>query len=252
MTLFAFRKFVGYWFMPLPILTMLLTVGCVSLWLRRPRLGRWLVSLALVVLVLCCCTAVSDLLLLPLEGRYPKWDGRPHAIELVVVMGASQDDAPRLPLTNRPNTAAVYRLLEGVAIYRANPGSKLLLSGGGEYESHARVMAAVARAIGVPGSDIVLQTESLDTEEEVSLLKPLIGARRFAVVTSAAHMPRTMELFLAAGLNPLPAPTHFLTRENPHPNWWDLSWPSVGNLGRTEFAVHEHLGLLWLKIKRWL
>lgn len=237
--------------MPLPFSVLLLVIGCVCLWTWRARSGRWLVTAGSALLIICSCTALSDLLLLPLEESYPKWNGQAADVEMVVVMGASQGDAPRLPLSNRPNTAAIYRLLEGISIYRANPDSKLILSGGGQYESHAEIMAQVARAIGVPPQDIILQKESRDTEQEVRLLKPLVINRRFVVVTSAVHMPRTMLLFNAAGLYPQPAPTHFLERNNPHPNWRDIFFPDIESLAHAEFAAHEYLGLLWLKVKNW-
>lgn len=240
------KKFVSAWLMPLPLSVVLLGIGCICLWLKRESIARWLITLGLAVLIISSCTAISDLMLLPLEERYPKWDGRADGSEMVVVMGASQSDAPRLPLTNRPNSAAVYRLLEGIAIYRANPGSKLVLSGSRE---DAELMVRVAGMIGIPSTDIVMQAESHDTEDEVGLLKPIVGNHRFAVVTSAAHMPRTMLLFNAAGLHPLPAPTHFLDRNNPHPNWRDFMLPDTDSLARAEFAVHEYLGLLWVRVK---
>lgn len=246
---FVFKKLISAWLMPLPLSVALLGIGCVCLWLRRERVARWLVTLGLGVLIISSCTAISDLLLLPIEERYPKWRGGTEKVDYIVVMGAGQADAPRLPLTNRPNTAAVYRLLEGVSIYRANPGSRLVLSGGGDEESHAALMAQVARRIGVSADDIVLQTVSRDTEEEVGLLKPIVGEHGFVVVTSAAHMPRTIMLFNAVGLHPLPAPTHFLDRDNPHPNWRDFILPDTESLARSEFAVHEYLGLWWARAK---
>ena len=77
----------------------------------------------LVLLLVVSCTAISDLSLLPLEEQISEmgWQGRDLA--LVVVMGASQGDAPRLPLTNRPNTAAVYRLLEAIACIAPIPAA---------------------------------------------------------------------------------------------------------------------------------
>ena len=117
--------------------------------------------------------------------------------------------------------------------------------------STCALMAQVATYDRYSARDIVLQTHSHDTEEEVVLLAPLVRDQRFAVVTSAAHMPRTMQLFHAAGLYPQPAPTHFLDRENPHPNWRDFGLPDADSLARAEFAVHEYLGLAWLQVKTW-
>lgn len=236
--------------MPLPLSILLLLIGCVLLWRGSIRWGRGLITGGVMLLLLASSTALSDLSLLPIEEAYPKWDGVAHGLAYVVVMGASQSDAPRLPLTNRPNTAAVYRLLEGIAVYRANPGSKLILSGGpGTREPHAVLMAQVATRLGVPFSDIRLQTESLDTEQEAALIAPMVMNRPFAVVTSAAHMPRTILSFDKVGLHPLPIPTHFLDRENPHPNLRDFALPNTDSLARSEFALHEYLGLVWMKIK---
>ena len=243
---------VDMWLMPLSLAILLLGLGCALLWWRRSSTGgRVLASAAWLVLVAASCTALSDLALLPLEERYPKWSGANDELAFVVVLGASaQDETPRLPVTNLLNTAGTYRLLEAIAIYRANPGSKLILSGGnGRKDSFAVVAARVAQALGVPAADIQLQTGGHNTEQEVGLLAPMVGTQRFALVTSAAHMPRAMRLFEARGLRPLAAPTHFLDRYNPHPNWRDWSTPSVASLDRAEFALHEYLGLAWLRLK---
>ncbi|HSB96787.1 MAG TPA: ElyC/SanA/YdcF family protein [Spongiibacteraceae bacterium] len=256
----ALADFVDAWLMPLPLIIILLSLGCIALWRNAlfrntsfrndSRGGLLLVSTAWLILVALSCTAISDLLLLPLEERYPKWNGQGDNLAFVVVMGAGQQEAPRLPDTNRPNTAAVYRLLEGIAVYRANPGSRLILSGGsGEAEPSAELMARVARTLGIAAEDIELQPFPHNTEQEVQLLAPMVGRQRFAVVTSAAHMPRTMQLFAAAGLRPTPAPTHFLDRFNPHPNWRDWSVPSADGLQRAQFALHEYLGIGWLRVK---
>jgi uncharacterized SAM-binding protein YcdF (DUF218 family) len=249
---FALKKMLAALLMPLSLVMLLLLIGCCCLWLKRYRSARWLVTGGLLLLLVMSCTAISDLSLLALEEQYPKWNGKASGLALIVVMGASQGDAPRLSLTNRPNTAAVYRLLEAIAVYRTNPGSKLIFSGGnGRNETHAELMAQVAATIGVPSQDILLQTESNDTEEEVTLLTPLVRDQRFAVVTSAAHMPRTIQLFHSAGLYPQAVPTHFLNRNNPHPNWRDHYFADVDSIARAEFAMHEYLGLAWLRVKGW-
>jgi uncharacterized SAM-binding protein YcdF (DUF218 family) len=56
-------------------------------------------------------------------------------------------------------------------------------------------------------------------------------------------MPRSVRHFERAGLAPIPSPTHFRTgRGGPHRlSYWV---PSSGNLGKTERAIYEYLGLL--------
>ena len=41
-----------------------------------------------------------------------------------------------------------------------------------------------------------------------------IGQTPFILVTSAGHMPRSMAVFEAQGMQPIPAPTEFITHDN--------------------------------------
>lgn len=245
---FTLKEIIGSWLMPLPLALTLLIAGCVALWWRRHRAGRWLVTIGALILGLASLEIAQTSLLYPLETRYPKWQGGPleQRVDYVVVMGAAHADLPRLPLSNRLNAAAVYRLVEAISLYRTQSGSKLILSGGGSQpETKAEIMGRVARQLGVPEQDMILQIGSEDTEEEVGLLKSLIGHAPFAVVTSAVHMPRTMELFEHSDMHPVPVPTHFLERDEPY----YLGWPRAENLVGSEFAMHEYLGQLWLRLK---
>jgi len=74
-------------------------------------------------------------------------------------------------------------------------------------------MALLAEELGVPRDAIILEAQSWDTEEEARLLKPILGADRFALVTAACHMPRSVLNFRGKGLNPIPAPADFETAE---------------------------------------
>jgi uncharacterized SAM-binding protein YcdF (DUF218 family) len=242
------KDVLSYWLMPLPLAVTLLALGIVFLWGRHPRRGRALVTLGLLLIVLASLGRVTNALVVPLEDEYPKWQGPIPGLTYVVIMGAAHADNPRIPLTNRPNPAALYRLVEGIALYRAHPGSKLIVSGGGgQPETKAEIMARVAHVLGVPRRDLILQVASGDTAEEVALLRDIVGDARFAVVTTAVHMPRTMALFARLGMHPVPVPTHFL--EINAPGWFDP--PNADNLVASGFAVHEYLGLAWLRIKTW-
>ena len=66
--------------------------------------------------------------------------------------------------------------------------------------------------------------------------------RRFVLVTSASHMPRSGKHFERAGLAPVASPTLYRTgRSGPHRlSYWV---PSSEGLRKTERAVYEYLGL---------
>lgn len=92
------------------------------------------------------------------------------------------------------------RLTEGIRISRMYPGSKLILSGyaGGSEVSHARMMARVALALGVPKSDIILLETAKDTWEEARQAAAFVQQKRMVLVTSASHMKRAMREFESA------------------------------------------------------
>ncbi len=239
---FFLKKLVGGWLMPLPLALTLLAAGLL-LW-RRRRWSLSLVASAFFLLFVFSLPPVAGWLIAPLESRHPLWRAQADIpVAYVVVMGGSHVDGA-LPLTNKLNTASTYRLLEGIAIQRANPGSRLLLSGGGDgRRSNAELMAETAMALGVGRDSIVLQTVSRDTVQEAVLVAEIVGEAPTVVVTSASHMPRTLAAFERVGLRPIPAPTHFLDRREAR------SWkPGLDHLAASSAALHEYLGLAWMAL----
>src|SRR5690625_3387028 len=245
------RGVLGAVLMPLPLITLGLVVALLG-FRRAPRFSRGLLAASLALLWLSAWDPVVSALLPPLETRHARLNQPVAGVRHVVVMGAGHFDHPILPLSNRPNDAAIYRLIEGIVQYRRHPGSRLVLSGGnGQPEPHADILAAVARELGVPGEDMVLQRGSRDTAEEAAklvamlgsegLLVAMLGSEGLLVVTSAAHMERTLFWFRHAGADPVAAPTHFLGRVQGSLR----PWPHLDNLVRTSFAWHEYLGLVW-------
>jgi uncharacterized SAM-binding protein YcdF (DUF218 family) len=163
-----------------------------------------------------------------------------------VVLGGGHVSDPRLPANSQISAAALGRLVEGVRLYKALPGSKLLLSGGVVFDPvpEAEVMAQVAVVLGVKPHDIRLESNSRDTAEEAEMIAKMIGKEKFILVTSAAHMPRSMALFRRRGLEPIPAPADFRAPE-PRSSSPSRFFPGAGFLGQTQTAVHEYVGLAW-------
>lgn len=235
--MFLVKKILSRVFFPLPLCCELLIVGMLLLWLsKRQRLGKILVSIAVLLLLLLSNAQIGDLLLSPLESRYPPL-ADPSAlgkdsqgpIRWVVVLGGG---------TLRS------RFIEGARVQRALPSSKLLLSVGGDDASADDAME-MARLIGLRREDLIIMQEARNTREEVDRMRQTIGADRFVLLTSASHMPRAMTLFQGAGMNPLPAPVEYMVKSRSgYENWM----PSAGSLYLSERAIYEYLGLLWLRL----
>ncbi len=213
---------------------------------RGQRKGYTLMALAwLFILVLSL--PVSGRLLL--RGLAPQnWDYADPAalaragVERIVVLGGGIRPG-RLTPADRLDGASLARLMEGWRLWRALPGSVLVLSGGPTLPggpSEAAAMAVLARRLGVPEGAMRLEERSLDTDDQARLLAPMLGKAPFALVTHAEHMPRALSLFRAQGAKPLPAPMGF-SRRRCYRDWRDLI-PSPGGLADSGQAFYEYLG----------
>lgn len=255
--MFLLKKLVAQFFYPVSLSLELLVLGLFFLWVtRRVRLGKILVSLGTVVLLLWSSPLISPRLLTPLERHYPALlhpealsrDGQtPGATPFwIVVLGGGHASDPQLPVNSQISQPALGRVVEGVRLYRAIPGSKLLMSGGGAFDPvpEARVMAEIALSLGVKSQDLRLEDASRDTADEAAVIAAMLHGQPIILVTSAAHMPRAMALFAKRGMHPLPAPADYLYRvpQRPAPGEY---FPRADSLKWMEAAVHEYLGLAW-------
>ena len=258
--MFWLKKLVSFFLMPLPLCLALLALGlALGRSPRRARLGWRLTAAAAALLLLFSSRPVSTLLLRRLEAQYVPIPeiaaGLPApppiaGCQVVAVLGGGNSDIPGLPATSQLSTSALARIVEAVRILRCLPDARLLVSGPGEpgRPTHASMLAAAAESLGVDGSRITLIESARDTEDEAHEVARLAGGRRTALVTSAWHMPRAAHLLREAGVNVVPCPTDFVARDNFHLRWDDLTWDSE-SLVRSTMAVHEWLGLLWLRLR---
>jgi uncharacterized SAM-binding protein YcdF (DUF218 family) len=254
--MFLFKKIVGPFFFPLTLCLGFLLLGLVLLWLtRRQRSGRILVTLGTLLLLFFSLDPTSNLILGALEQRYPPVaSSGPQSsssnVKYIVVLSGGIISDPKLPLASQMSSATLIRLVEGIRLQREVPGAKLLLSGGRGFNPvpEAEIMRQVARSLGVSQQDILVEAESLDTEEQARIIKDLVGRERFILLTSAAHLPRVLALFRKQGMEPLPYPVGQLARKAQAGNPEGFFPHAVGPL-RVEIAFHEYLGLAWAKLR---
>ncbi len=258
--MFWLKKVVSFWLMPLPLCLALFVSGLLlARSPRRSRAGRALLFTAAALLLLFSNKAVSTLLLAPLEERYPavpeiaSAGPVPDSIKgcrFVVVLGGGNSDMPGIPATGQLSSSALGRIVEAVRLLRVLPGARLVVSGPGEpgRRSHAAVLARAAESLGIDPARTALIDTALDTEDESMAVARLVGSARVALVTSAWHMPRAAALFRSAGVDIAPCPADFVARGNHRFRWGDLGWDSE-SLERSTLAVHEWIGLLWLRLR---
>jgi uncharacterized SAM-binding protein YcdF (DUF218 family) len=256
--MFLLKKFISPLLLPVPFCSLLLIFGLILLWSgRRQKAGKVLITIGSLLLILLSYGMSTKWLLLPLERQYPPVlnatsvtapDGQP--VKWIVVLGGGGSRSTHVPSPSQLTNASLARLIEGIRLHRQIPGSKLILSEGNIFESGpvGEVMGKVAEDLGVNKDEMVLETQSQDTEGQAGLILPIVGSDRFFLVTSGSHMPRSIALFRKAGMNPIAAPTDF---EAASAESWRPSafYPSAGGLRKAELAIHEYLGLAWSKLR---
>lgn len=246
---------------PLSLCVELLFAGLILVWFtRKQKAGKLLVTAGAVLLTALSYGPIPRLLLNPLEGRYPAVGAQALAMPTppsnetharwIVVLGGGHTADERLPVTSQISPESLARLVEGVRLYKQWPKTKVVVSGGRDFDSgpEAEPIASVAQILGVSPSDLVIENESLDTEDQARRVEPIVGGSEFFLVTSASHMPRALALFHRRGMRPIPAPADYDLKGSGGFAPSQL-YPQAGNIRRAEKAMYEYLGLVWARLR---
>ena len=247
--LFLLKKFLGGLLMPVPIILLLLFWALLLLVRKKTRwLGVPFVLLAFVLLFVASYAPLSSRLTGPLEQQFASYHPGATPVTYIAVLGSGHVSGGGLPITSELKPEGVVRLVEGIRIYRLNPGSKLIFTGyqGGDPISYSDKIVELALALGVPAEDILAFSGPKDTADEAKLIAEKFPGANLVLVTSAAHLPRAMGLFRSVGLAPIPAPTNHLTR--PVRSYW--LFPSAHSLSRSQTWLYEKLGLFWAQLTK--
>ncbi len=262
--MFFLRKALSRLLFPLPLTLLVLVVGIALSWSKRgEKPGKALSLLGVGLLFVFSWPVTSTALLYPLESRYPAlgpaqlaaldWD----QVNTIVVYAGCGMMVESRPVTKQVGDSGAIRLIEGIRLYQVCPACTLILSGGGPgcdlnapYERLTNYRYAVA--LGVAPEDIVIERASWDTADQARILRDMLDEEPFILVTSASHMPRSMALLRAQGLDPIAAPTDYAI-ESPPSIGWDAPrihrlYPDARSLWRSERAVYEYLGLFWARV----
>ena len=203
---------------PLPVLLLLLMSTLILILAGKRRASLAAISLAGAVLIMCGYGFFTRSWLSELEGQSPPFAiqrltrEQEQDLQYIVVLGNSHVSDPGIPISSQISGASLRRIVEGIRIHRMLPKSKLVISGGRNFDpvANAQVVGDLALQLGVNPDKMIIEDRPRDTFEEAELLEPLLADYPFVLVTSAAHMPRALGLFRAAGMQPIPAPTDYI------------------------------------------
>ncbi|WP_083568767.1 ElyC/SanA/YdcF family protein [Arcobacter sp. LA11] len=241
--LFTVKKFISIFLMPMSLGLILLFLGLIFLLNKNYKRAKTFLIISFLWLALIGYSPFSNYLIQPLENQYKSYIKIDPNVKYVLVLGSGHVTNKEISNLSQLSTTALMRLNEGIRIYRNLENAKLILSGyeGSDSVPHALVAKKVAISLGVIPEDIITQEEAKDTAEEALYVKKTVEKNNFILVTSAFHMPRAMKIFKGAGLNPIAAPTDYLSKEDGD----YLREPRGKEIRKTEIAMHEYIGTLW-------
>lgn len=241
---------------PLGLVFLSLLIALLWLWRRRETGGVILVALSLLVILISSNGYTASWLYRSLESRYPPVPIEDvHTADAIVVLGGGLG-APLPPRLHADLNGASDRYLHGTRLYKAGKAPVLILSGGHVFDQEgvkgeSNHAAELLMEWGVPESAIVIEDKSRNTLQNAQFTREILvneGWENVILVTSAAHMPRSVDAFNRAGVEVFPAATDYVVVEAYRPEI--LSWiPNVDAMRGTTLALKEYIGALWYKLR---
>ena len=188
--------------------------------LRRRRMVRVCVGLAVALPLLYATLPLSTAPLRFLENSY-EIPNITQQVDGIIVLGGHTGDGWVSETRNQAQQrGSADRLTKAIMLHRQQPQAMLIFSGFSGRLSHrgwneADITRRLLGELGVSQKEVLFEVTSRNTwENAVNSLKvavPQTGSR-WILVTSAAHMPRAVAAFNAAGWNGIiPYPTDFQT-----------------------------------------
>ncbi|NGM44064.1 YdcF family protein [Rhodobacter sp. SGA-6-6] len=217
----------------------------------RIRAMRRLVAVVFVALLALTVFPLGTPILGALEGQYPANPDLPAHVDGIIVLGGAEDTGSfarwGIPGLNEGGE----RMTAGVELARRYPEAKLIFTGGAASlvysdasQTPSRMTRALWLSLGVPEAQILLEDRSRNTSENAIFTREMIAPQEgqvWILVTSAFHMPRSVETFRRNGWTGLiPYPVDFRSGGQTFRAEWRLD----DHLQDVDVALKEYLGLL--------
>lgn len=246
--MFTLKQFIKGLILP-PMPWILLLALVVVFWNRRS--ARRVLLLTLILIILLHSGPMVRFARAPLESRYPPLID-PHSAEpyeAIVVLTGGLIPANGLIRFPTISESMFRRLDEAWRLYRLSP-KPIIVSGGHvdpftPAKNENKIACDYLVLWGVPPQHVVPEPDSRDTFESAIEVKKILkerGWKRYLLVTSAVHMPRSMLAFRTVSPDPIAAPGDFTLGEGPFSPLSLL--PNEEAAGNMSATLHEYIGLV--------
>jgi uncharacterized SAM-binding protein YcdF (DUF218 family) len=237
--------------MPPASLAVALVLGMALALFGWRRFARWIVALAIVELLVMSFPPLADAMIKYLEdqARAAELAAPRCCFEAIVVLGGGIAPAspPEREFPRLVNGAD--RVWLAARLYHAKVAPRIIVSGGGYMAdpgnpstTEAAAMRQFLIGLGVPAEAIVDEGASVNTIENIRNVRAMVGNGRVALITSAYHMPRALQLAALAKVDVAAFPTDFRSERETRPIWENWIF-SVDALELSGIALHEIIAM---------
>lgn len=231
--------------MPSNFITLLFLVAATLFYLKHHKASIIALGSAITLYMVLGFGPVAHFLLGQLEYSYSPYQ-KCHTegcdITAIVVLTGDGEKKADIPVTSYVNSSSMFRLVEASRILQLHPDAKIYISGSLDV---ARMMKQVLLSMNIARQSIEVDKQANNTYQSAINLRPSLMNRKFALVTSAGHMPRSMAVFNYQQLQAVAAPTEFLSQRNILAAQY---LPTARHLLYSELAIHEYLAIAWYRL----
>jgi uncharacterized SAM-binding protein YcdF (DUF218 family) len=227
------------------LLPVILGIGLALVALHWRRIGWWITAVTAFLLLAIALLPTDDLLMAPLENRFPPPRSMPTRVDGIIALGGVID-AERSASHGIPSIdSEAERLTTLVKLARLYPSAKLVFTSGsaslfGDRPREADAAKSLLADLGMDTTKIIFERESRNTVENAIFSKRLAEPKPgeiWILITSAWHMPRAVGIFRQAGWPVLPWPVAYKAGGGYEPGL-------VNHLADLDRAAHEWVGLV--------
>ena len=246
---FVLSKSLGFFAIPSNLVLSLGLIGLVLVPTRFGKAGRRLTYGSLIGLAILGLSPVGNALIIPLEDRFPAWDGGSGTPAGIVVLGGAVSPHVSAARSQVALNEAAERLTVVAELARHWPDLRIVFSGGSAsllYDEgvEAEFAGRVLERLGIARGRVLLEDRSRNTMENAVFSKAIAqpkAGERWLLVTSAYHMPRAIGVFRKAGFAVEAYPVDWRTAGSGDAL---RPFPTVGDgLRRSDTAAREWIGL---------
>lgn len=238
---------------PANLILFALIAGVILIYTPWRRAGRRILVATTAVLVVLSLFPAGRYILEPLENRFPADPPLPGHVDGIVVLGGTLNPFITAARGQPALSSGAERITEFMQLAQHYPNAKLVFTGGSGSVLYPEMKESVVAKkffdrMGFGNGRILYESDSRNTHENAvftrELVKPAPG-ETWILVTSAAHMPRSVGCFRRAGWSVVPFPVDFETEGTGE---FEIKFSALSGLGNLNKALREWIGLVAYRI----